>query len=162
MKLIFLVIFILAGKVQNNNAKDQKLQRNYVPRFVARRSTSKPNLKHFRPNYPLLAQVTPINENSEQISDSFTAYIYPSSISLFHYPYYSVLCLKNKTSDWKPVDEINSLKKTHLNPLHEKMNELSEKMKNLSNFFNNDLKNEENSNEVDEPETISDKVCLIQ
>lgn len=157
---------ILAGKVQNNNAKEQKLQRNYVPKFIARRSTSKPFFKQFRPNYPLLAQVTPINENSEQISDNFTAYIYPSSISPFHYPYYSVLCHKEKTVDLKPVEEINLLKETHLNPLHEKMNKLSEKIKNLSDFFDREnLKNKDNSTErskeVDELKTVYEKVCLI-
>lgn len=165
MKLTFLFILILAGKVQNNNAEEKKMQRNYVPQFIARRSTSKPYLKQFMPNYPLLAKVTPINENSDQISDSFTAYIYPSSISPLHYPYYSVLCHKGKTNDLEPIDEINALKKNHLNPLNEKMNELSEKMKNLSDLFNHGSSSEESSakafTEVDELETILDKVCLI-
>lgn len=135
MRLSFLIFVALLQAAFTQKNDTVKLQRNFVPTFDAQ-----PTVRAYyntrssvRPNYPLLAQITPVNENNDQISDAFTAYIYPSSVSPLLYPYYSVLCQKepNKYSNSSTGDF-----KSHLQPLHEKIKELSEKMKALSDFFN--------------------------
>lgn len=86
----------------------------------------------FQPNYPLLAEVSPINEKYEQIGNSFISYIYPTSgINSMFYPYYNVLCRKDKENQKYAESLVNN----HLSPLTDKMKDLSAKMKELSNLL---------------------------
>lgn len=149
MRLLCFIFVALFKAAFTQKYETVKLQRNFVPRFDVQ-----PTVRAYynsrssvRPNSPLLAQITPVNENNDQISDVFTAYIYPSSVSPLLYPYYSVLCQKEPN---KYLNNSIGDFKSHLEPLHEKIKELSEKMKALTNFFN---KNATISNEKLEKST---------
>lgn len=89
----------------------------------------------FKPKYPILAKITPLNENNEPVGESYIGYIYPTTVSPSYYPYFSVLCRKeNKTEA--------SDKEVNLEPLSERMKELNEKMEALSSMFIDKSKND--------------------
>lgn len=92
----------------------------------------------FSPNYPILAEITPINERGQQISNTFKGYIYPTSISQVYYPYYSVMCeyQPKRIDNNNDVDkDIKMLTQNHLQPMHEQLNDLAIKLKNLTDLF---------------------------
>lgn len=87
-------------------------------------------------NFPMLAQITPLNEQQEQAGKSFLGYIYhPTSIAPFYYPYYSVLCRKEISSKPEDLAGLQSIEQTHLKPLNDNMKELSEMIKHLSSLI---------------------------
>lgn len=114
---------------ESNETESQDLKRSFGS-FNDESVPQKPTYYiPFRPSYPILAQISPINENNEKISESFTGYIYPSAVSPLYYPYYSVLCRKSSEGGVSTGNEIERLKEFHLNPLNEKMKEISAKIK---------------------------------
>lgn len=90
-------------------------------------------------NFPMLAQITPLNEQQEQVGKSFSGYIYPTSIAPFYYPYYSVLCRKEISSKPEDLAGLQSIEQTHLKPLNDNMKELSDMIKHLSSLIMKDI-----------------------
>lgn len=84
-------------------------------------------------NYPILAEITPLDENGNQIATTYLGYIYPTAAPLVFYSFYSVLCRQ----EVKPVGAVNGLGQGQLNPWNGKTTSLSNKFKELSNVFKN-------------------------
>lgn len=136
--IIFLVYSVIGKKVENSKnvsseeTTTSKLQKRLLSTYGVGQSFQVP----YRPSYPLLAQITPLNEYQQQMSDSFIGYIYSSVISPIYYPYYSVLCRKESKTETNSINDIQMMNEIHLKPLKEKITELNEKMKILTNLFN--------------------------
>lgn len=109
--------------------KQQKERQNIKSKEKNSYYTHPPN------NFPMLAQITPLNEQNEPVGKSFSGYIYPTSISPFYYPYYSVLCRKEINSKAEDLAGLQSIEQTHLKPLSDNMKELSTMIKHLSSLI---------------------------
>ena len=127
-----------AEEIQSNTQDDPK--RRFYPfdlEDLQPAQWSEPIFNPFMPNYPILAEITPINQQSKQISDTFRGYISPTMISQVYYPYYSVMCEyppKGKENNNKSDKDIDQLRQEYLQPMHEKMNDLASKLKNLKDL----------------------------
>lgn len=128
-----ILIFELCKCEQSKNrtvaSKLQKLSQNKRTEENNSYYTPPPNI------FPMLAQITPLNEQNEPFGKSFSGYIYPTSIAPFYYPYYSVLCRKGINSEPEDLAGLQSIEQTHLKPLNDNMKELSDMIKHLSNLI---------------------------
>lgn len=156
IKLTLVLLFFGKGKtdkVKPDKQDDQNLQRRYYPfgyEDLQPITWSEPIYKPFVPNYPIFAEITPINERFQKISDSFRGYIYPNMISQVYYPYYSVIC---ENPPQGQNNDIEMIRQNQLEPLKLEMNELTEKLKTLTDLF---IKHFSPSNESSDREPTDD------
>jgi hypothetical protein len=65
-------------------------------------------------NFPILAEIIPINENGRQTGKKITGFIFPTSMAPSYYPYYSMLCMKEVKSGEKSFEDIVMLEEVYL------------------------------------------------
>lgn len=142
LTLILLVFSIgKADEIPPTLEDELNLQRKYYPfglEDLQAMTWTEPIYNSFSPNYPFLAEITPINEHFQRIGDTFRGYVYTISISQSYYPVYSVMCSYPLDDSAKKVDpdlDFDTLRQYYLDPLKEKLNDLAIKMKALTNLF---------------------------
>lgn len=168
--ILYCFSFRKAEEIQSKEQDDPKMQRRYYPFGLEEMQAvtwTDPIYNPFMANYPILAEITPINERFQQISDSFRGYISPTLISQVYYPYYSVMCeYPPKGSDINdPDNDIEIFRQNQLQPVQQKLNDLAEKMKVLTDLFVEQFSTKEskaqnesksNSNKSPKPKTTTE------
>lgn len=141
---LFLFLFAVFSAASNSTVKKVKssFERKAFPFSSDDLTWNKPYYVPYQQNYPILAEITPINQENQKISASFKAYVFPSLVSNKFYPFYSVLCKKEPTLsslDEGSQKNIEQLKQVYLNPLYEKLKQLNDRIKKLSKLVVNNV-----------------------
>lgn len=159
---LFLFLFAVFSAASNSTVKKLKpwIERKAFPFSSDNLTWTKPYYVPYQQNYPILAEITPINKENQKISASFKAYVFPTLVSNKFYPFYSVLCKKEpalSSLDEGLQNNIEQLKKVYLNPLYEKLNQLNDRIKKLSELVVNNVI----ATESDRDEWQTPKVTLV-
>lgn len=132
LSVLCLAAFIASSQSQDSQTLETPNQsRRYNP------MTNGKVYNQMQNNFPMLAYIIPINGHMQKISHGFTGYIYPTSVSTFYNPYYTMLCQKDLNSE--PTSS-SATTERQFGLINNRMTELSENMKNLANIFENKFK----------------------